>query len=71
VLDQAFATAGPVVIEATVDPFEPMMPPRMPPDYARNFRKALPATPGHEHIEANVGREPLRSMLTAGETKGD
>jgi pyruvate dehydrogenase (quinone) len=71
VLDQAFATAGPVVIEATVDPFEPMMPPRMPPDYARNFRKALPATPGHEHIEANVGREPLRSMLAAGETKGD
>ena len=31
VLDQAFATNVPVVIEAVVDPFEPMMPPKMPP----------------------------------------
>jgi pyruvate dehydrogenase (quinone) len=72
VLDAAFATSGPVVIEAVVDPYAPMMPPRMPPDYARNFRKALPATPGHEHIEANLQHEPLRTMLAASETtKGD
>jgi pyruvate dehydrogenase (quinone)/pyruvate oxidase len=27
VLEQAFATHGPVIVEATVDPFEPPMPP--------------------------------------------
>ncbi|MFD2029199.1 hypothetical protein ACFSKM_00485 [Ancylobacter dichloromethanicus] len=36
------STEGPVLIEAVVDAAEPMMPPKMPPDYAENFRKALP-----------------------------
>ncbi|WP_309086618.1 thiamine pyrophosphate-dependent enzyme [Chelativorans sp.] len=66
VLDAAFAAVGPVVIEAVVDPYEPMMPPIMPPDYARNFRKALPETPGRESIEENVSQEPLSSMMKAG-----
>ncbi len=64
-LDKAFATEGPVVIEALVDAYEPMMPPKMPPDYARNFRKALPETPGHQRIEENVAREPARTMMEA------
>jgi pyruvate dehydrogenase (quinone) len=63
VLDAAFAADGPVVIEAVVDAYEPMMPPKMPPDYAKNFRKALPQTPGHEQIEENVSHEPLSSMM--------
>lgn len=67
VLDAALAAEGPVVIEAVVDPYEPMMPPKMPPDYAENFRKALPDTSGRAEIEANVAQEPLRSMITAGE----
>lgn len=66
VLDAAFAEEGPVLIEAVVDPYEPMMPPKMPPDYAKNFRKALPETPGKEKIEANVAREPVTSMMNAG-----
>jgi pyruvate dehydrogenase (quinone) len=65
VLDQAFATEGPVVIEAVVDAFEPMMPPKMPEDYRKNFRKALPETPGHAQIEQNIAREPARSMMEA------
>jgi pyruvate dehydrogenase (quinone) len=36
----------------------------MPPDYAKNFRKALPQTPGHEQIEENLAQEPLKSMLS-------
>lgn len=64
-LDAAFAVDGPVVIEAVVDAYEPMMPPKMPPDYAKNFRKALPETPGHEEIAANVAEEPLKTMMTA------
>ena len=63
VLDAAFAAEGPVVIEAVVDPYEPMMPPKMPPDYARNFRKALRGTPGRRRIEENLSQEPLKSMM--------
>ncbi|TIQ36212.1 MAG: pyruvate oxidase [Mesorhizobium sp.] len=66
VLDEAFAADGPVVVQALVDAYEPMIPPKMPPDYARNFRKALPKTPGHELIEANVAREPAKTMMEAG-----
>jgi pyruvate dehydrogenase (quinone) len=69
VLDQAMSSQGPVIIEAVVDPFEPMMPPIMPPDYAKNFRKALPETPGHERIEENVGQEPLATMMQGGSSK--
>lgn len=65
ILDEAFSAEGPVVIEATVDAYEPMMPPKMPPDYARNFRKALPETPNHERIEENIAAEPNRSMMEA------
>lgn len=67
VLDAAFAAEGSVIIEAVVDPYEPMMPPKMPPDYAKNFRKALAQTPSRERIEANVAEEPLKSMIAAGE----
>jgi len=62
-LDAAFSAQGPVVIEAVVDAYEPMMPPRMPPDYEDNFRKALPETPGHEMIEENISEEPLKSLM--------
>lgn len=65
VLDRALSTDGPVVIEAVVDPYEPMMPPKMPPDYAKNFLKALPETPHHERIEANTMEEPLKTMMDA------
>ncbi|MBZ9883440.1 pyruvate oxidase [Mesorhizobium sp. CA10] len=67
VLDQAFAASGPVIIEALVDAYEPMMPPKMPPDYAKNFRKALPRTPGRDQIEENVAQEPAKTMMEAGE----
>ena len=63
VLDRAFATDGPVVIEAVVDAFEPMIPPKMPADYAKNFHKALPDTPGHSKIEENIAEEPLHEMM--------
>lgn len=63
VLDRAFATEGPVVIEATVDASEPMLPPKMPPDYRENVLKALPETPGHEEIAASLGEEPARTMF--------
>lgn len=65
VIDEAFATEGPVVIEAVVDRYEPMMPPKMPSDYAENFRRALADTPGQEEIRKNIAEEPLRSMMSS------
>ncbi|HUH60946.1 MAG TPA: thiamine pyrophosphate-dependent enzyme [Candidimonas sp.] len=56
IIDAAFATPGAVVIEAAVDPYEPLKPAKMPADYAENFKKALPDTPGREQIEANLYR---------------
>ncbi|WP_065752748.1 thiamine pyrophosphate-dependent enzyme [Bradyrhizobium paxllaeri] len=65
VLDQAFATEGPVVIEAVVDASEPMTPPKMPEDYRKNFKQALPETPGREQIERSIASEPVKSMMDA------
>ncbi|MDX3924800.1 MAG: thiamine pyrophosphate-binding protein [Shinella sp.] len=63
VLNEAFAVEGPVLIQAIVDKYEPMMPPKMPEDYARNFSRALAETPGREKIEENVERSPLGNPL--------
>jgi pyruvate dehydrogenase (quinone) len=63
VLDTAFAAEGPVVIEAVVDAYEPMMPAKVPPDYAANFRRALTETPGRERIEASIAEEPTKTMM--------
>lgn len=63
IIETAFSVEGPVVIEAVVDPYEPMMPPKMPPDYAENFRRALANTPGRDEIRRNISAEPLRSMM--------
>ena len=63
VLERAFATEGPVAIDAFVDASEPLMPPKMPADYAANFRQALPETPGREEIEASIAEEPAKTMM--------
>jgi pyruvate dehydrogenase (quinone) len=64
-LDRAFATEGPVIIQAMVDKYMPMMPPKMPEDYAENLQKALPQTPGNQEIDANLRRPPLSDMMGA------
>ncbi|MHC2357180.1 thiamine pyrophosphate-dependent acetolactate synthase large subunit-like protein [Sinorhizobium meliloti] len=64
IMDQAFAVEGPVVIQALVDRYEPLMPPKMPADYARNFRAALPETPGHEKIEENLRNSSVGRKVT-------
>ncbi|ESY73758.1 thiamine pyrophosphate-binding protein [Mesorhizobium sp. M0051] len=63
VLDAAFATVGPVIIEAVVDAYEPMLPPRMPDQYRKNMRTALKETPGRQEIEKNLAQEPLKTMM--------
>jgi pyruvate dehydrogenase (quinone) len=63
-LRDAFATAGPVLVEAPVDPNEPLLPPKRMPKYVANLEKALAAgTPGAAQIRAALAREPSRSQL--------
>jgi pyruvate dehydrogenase (quinone) len=66
VMDAAFAAEGPVIIEAAVDAYEPLLPLKMPLDYGRNFKRALPETPGHEAIERNLAEEPLKTLWSSG-----
>ncbi|NUZ06620.1 thiamine pyrophosphate-dependent enzyme [Piscinibacter koreensis] len=64
VLDAALAHDGPALIEAVIDPDEPLLPPKRMEKYARNLQKALAAgTPNHEAIAKALAEEPLRSML--------
>lgn len=59
VLDEAFSCKGPVLIQANVDRYEPMLPPILPRDYARNIETALPETPGGGNIRRNMEQNPL------------
>ena len=64
VLDQAFATQGPVVIEATVDPFEPPMPPKISVDQATKFAEALAkGTPNRSKIALTVLADKVRELV--------
>jgi len=64
VLEQAFATPGPVVIEATVDPFEPPMPPKISVEQATKFAEALAkGTPNRNKIALTVLADKVRELV--------
>jgi pyruvate dehydrogenase (quinone) len=64
VLDQAFATPGPVVVEAAVDPFEPPMPPKISVEQATKFAEALAkGTPNRNKIALTVLADKVRELV--------
>jgi pyruvate dehydrogenase (quinone) len=64
VLDQAFATDGPVIIEATVDPFEPPMPPKVSVEQATKFAESLAkGTPNRNKIALTVLADKVRELV--------
>jgi pyruvate dehydrogenase (quinone) len=64
VLDQAMSHSGPALVEVTVDPNEPLLPPKRNDRYARNMEKALGrGTPGAEEIRRSLRQQPSQSML--------
>jgi len=64
VLDEAFATKGPVIVEATVDPFEPPMPPKVSLDQATKFAEALAkGTPHRNEIALTVLADKVRELV--------
>ena len=64
VVAAALSTAGPVVIEATVDPFEPPMPAKIKPQQALHFAEALAkGEPDRGRIIATVIEDKIREMV--------
>ena len=65
-LDEALAHPGPVLVEAVIDPAEPLLPPKRMAKYADNLKRALAqGTPGREAIEHAIEEEPARTMLAS------
>jgi hypothetical protein len=55
---------GPVVVEATVDPFVPPMPPRITADQATKFGEALmKGTPNRDKIALTVLSDKVKELL--------
>ena len=64
VLDQALATAGPVIVEAVVDPFEPPMPPKIEPKQALHFAEALArGTPRRMKIATTILEDRVKELV--------
>jgi pyruvate dehydrogenase (quinone) len=60
----ALATPGPVVIDALVDPDEPLLPAVVSENYAKNIAKVLKAgTAGAAQLHAALHRDPARAMM--------
>jgi pyruvate dehydrogenase (quinone) len=65
VLNNAFAATGPVLVEATVDPSEPLLPAKRIEKYVENLDKALRAGTRHApEIRAALQREPSLTQLS-------
>jgi len=64
VLDRALATAGPVVVEAVVDPFEPPLPAKITLDQAKNFATSLVrGEPNRDKIALTVLGDRVRELV--------
>ncbi len=63
-LDRAFATPGPVVIEAVVDEFEPPMPPKVKLEQALHFAESLAkGEPNRTKIALTALSDKVREMI--------
>jgi pyruvate dehydrogenase (quinone)/pyruvate oxidase len=64
VLDEALNTAGPVVIDAFVDPLEPPMPAKATMDQIMNFTQSLiRGEPNREKIALTVLSNKVRELV--------
>ena len=64
ILDQALATDGPVIVEATVDPFTPPMPPKVTVEQAGKFAESLAKGQPHRNkIALTVLSDKVRELV--------
>lgn len=63
-VEAMIAAPGAYLLQAVVDPNEPLLPPKRRESYAANMEKALAAgTPGRGEIERALAEEPARTLL--------
>lgn len=63
-MDGMMSHDGPALLDAVVNPHEPMLPPRRREDYMRKLQRALQeGTPGAAAIESALREEPARTSL--------
>ncbi|HEU4590194.1 MAG TPA: thiamine pyrophosphate-dependent enzyme, partial [Steroidobacteraceae bacterium] len=71
-LEAALSHDGPALLEASVDPHEPLLPAKRIEKYAQNLQKALDAgTRDAQEIRAALAREPSRTQLADGDSGAD
>jgi pyruvate dehydrogenase (quinone)/pyruvate oxidase len=64
IIEEAFATPGPVLIEAVVDPYEPPMPPKIEVKQATKFAKSLArGTPRRMKIATTILEDKVRELV--------
>ncbi len=64
ILDQALSTAGPALVEAVVDPFEPPMPAKVTSKQAQHLAEALAkGTPNRKEIALTILSDKVREMV--------
>jgi pyruvate dehydrogenase (quinone)/pyruvate oxidase len=64
VLEQALATAGPVIVEAVVDPFTPPMPPKVTVEQTARFAQSLvKGQPNRDKIALTVLSDTVRELV--------
>lgn len=63
-LDRAFAADGPVIVDATVDPYEPPMPPKISVEQAARFAESLAkGQPNRSKIALTVLADKVRELV--------
>jgi pyruvate dehydrogenase (quinone) len=63
-IEALLAEPGPALLDAVVDGYEPMLPPKRRDEYMKKLQKAFEAgTPMREHIERAMQEEPARTSL--------
>jgi pyruvate dehydrogenase (quinone) len=69
IMDAAMAQPGAVLVEAVVDPNEPLLPAKRNETYAKNLKRALAqGTAGRNEIERALTEEPSRSFMDGGKS---
>ena len=64
VMDEAFATPGPVIVEATVDPYTPPMPPKVSARQAAKLAEALiKGEPNRDKIALTIVSDKVRELV--------
>jgi pyruvate dehydrogenase (quinone)/pyruvate oxidase len=64
ILDEALNSAGPVIIEAVIDPFEPPMPSKIKPSQALKFAEALASgEPNRDKIVLTVLKDKVKELI--------